>query len=456
MIFLLLLLMLTAVGIASKALRYKTYDATQDYRYDFDKREALVRTLPLHNNQIAVDFTLPDPDTTLLLKLHVDTTLSGKVLQPSLTLQSGGKSVTEYLEPGAKGIRYINISPLAATLDDKITLHGERVTLSDQNAEMILFHNPKRQNARILVLAPHPDDAEIAAYGLYSTYPDKSYVVTITAGDSGPNNYDEIYPHDRVKAYLLKAKIRVWNSITVPLIGGVLPDRCINLGFFDGTLKEMYLHKESPVMTQQTRSGDINIYRRYNISPLQKGLRGRADWNSLVGNLLYLLHEIRPDIVVLPSPRLDNHPDHIYAAVAMMEAIRKWGEKRGKLFLYTNHFTLNEYYPYGNAGALVSPPPNFQPLYFEGVYSHTLPEERQKEKILALEAMNDLRLDTEWLTPRGAAKVALKELLKRDFLGIEYANYYRRAVRANELFFTVGFEALHDPRKFKALTGIAE
>ncbi len=449
LLFTLLAIVAAVVSIYAKASRYP-YDVTQDYRYDFNKTRMLTRSAEIRNNHIKIDFTIPGTTTTTLLKIHVKTTAAGKFLQPSLKIGTKENTVTEYLEPGAEGIRYINISPLKLNHKTKLTLTGKYLSIPDQEAELILYKNPDIQQAKIMILAPHPDDAEIAAYGLYSRFHENSYIVTVTAGDSGPNTYDEIYS-DPVKSYMAKAKIRIWNSITVPLIGGVLPQKCVNLGFFDGTLEKMYQQNPLPVKAMQTKISDINSYRKYNISPLAKDLNGTANWNSLVSNLQYLIQTIQPDIILSPSPILDNHPDHRYSAIALFEAIRNTKLKKGKLLLYTNHFTLNEYYPYGDAGGAVSPPPNFQKLYFESIYSFNLSKALQKEKILALDAMNDLRLDTEWQTPKGAFKVGLKELLKRDFLGIEYANYYRRAIRENELFLVVDFKSLQNPEKFQAL-----
>ena len=444
----------TLYSIYRHASRYP-YDVTKDYLYDFSDKDTVTRTVSVENNRIVPDFTVPGRNSSLLLKLRIESSLPGKYLQPVLTVTSGKNSIAEYLEPGAKGIRYINISPLQIKHGDTLTLQGKYLNVPDQKAELIVSKNPNLKEAKILILAPHPDDAEIAAYGLYSTFHENTYIVTATAGDYGPNLYDEIYS-DPVKAYMAKAKIRIWNSITVPLIGSIPPKRCVNLGFFDGTLEKMYQQKPHPVTALGTKISDVNIYRHYNISPLAKKSAEKATWATMVKDFGDLLQKIQPDIVLAPSPVLDNHPDHRYAAIALFEAIAKNRNLHGKVLLYTNHFTLNEYYPYGEAGGAVSPPPNFQELYFESIYSFNLPKEKQQEKILALDAMNDLRLDTEWHTARGAFKVALKELLKRDYLGIEYANYYRRAVRRNELFFVVDFKAFRDKEKFRHISGLRE
>jgi hypothetical protein len=51
---------------------------------------------------------------------------------------------------------------------------------------------------------------------------------------AGPHTYDEIYS-DTDLHYQVKGKLRVWDSITVPMLGGVIPEHAINLGYFDNT-----------------------------------------------------------------------------------------------------------------------------------------------------------------------------------------------------------------------------
>ena len=172
----------------------------------------------------------------------------------------------------------------------------------------------------------------------------------------------------------------------------------------------------------------------------------------MVGNIEYLLKEIKPDIIVTPYPALDYHKDHKLSSIALFEAIMKSGIRKGKLYLYTNHFTLNEYYPYGNMGGVISLPPNFgETIYFENIYSHPLTIDNQNDKIFALEAMNDLRLDTEWRFSGGAIKITLKKI-KRDILGIEN-NYYKRSVRSNELFFVTEISNIYDDEKRRKIIG---
>ena len=138
--------------------------------------------------------------------------------------------------------------------------------------------------------------------------------------------------------------------------------------------------------------------------------------------------------------------------MALFEAIKRTGLQEGQLYLYTNHFVLNEYYPYGKTGGAVSLPPSFgHQWYFDSIYSHPLSEDNQKDKILALEAMHDLRLDTEWLYTDSTFKLAF-ENFERDIFGQENS-YFKRAVRSNELFFVTEISSLYNEEKYTKLVG---
>lgn len=542
------------------------YDTSLNYNYNFKGSDAKIIDLKLKDGKL----TLPYFDRTkpftvseikrasdlirysAFLKVSVSTTFMGKFFQPEAELisyfypadnvnekanninstinDSRAKpikqkvSILEYFENGAQGVRYINVSPLFAPfisadeLDSKISkieiqLKGKRVSFQDQRAELILFKNHDISNSKIVIIAPHPDDAEIAAFGLYSSLavPNRSnpsgsskniYVATITAGDAGTYQYDEIYS-SRKNHFLKKGKIRTWNSITVPLLGGVQSDNVINLGFFDGTLQTMFEKNPESVKALYTGISNIKIFRQQNISPLADLLTGGANWNSLVENLVNLLKYIKPDIIVTPYPALDRHPDHKFTSIALFEAIKQvaiinadeknenqeqeraeqnenqpadshqsYDIRRAYLYFYTNHFVLNEYYPYGQMGAVISLPPVFKNIehsgekdkelpikaelamdniYFRAIYSHQLSADRQREKILSLEAMNDLRPDTSWRFSKEALKMAVASV-KRDIMG-KNVSYYRRAVRNNELFFVVPVSDIYNPAVLSKIIG---
>ena len=92
------------------------------------------------------------------------------------------------------------------------------------------------------MIAPHPDDAEIAAFGLYADR--QASVVTVTAGNAGDMNY-RASVSDPAEHYALKGYLRAVDSVTVPWQGNIPPERTANLGYFDGRLDAMYLAPEA-------------------------------------------------------------------------------------------------------------------------------------------------------------------------------------------------------------------
>lgn len=415
------------------------YLTDKDYIYDFNNTESEAITLTLKDYIIDLGINEINKNTTVLLKIAVNATKLGQYFTPVIKITYNGKSYTHALEPGAKGLRYLNLSSLHLNKNTRIKLEGKFVSLNNQTVTLIVFKNPQIQEKKILIIAPHPDDAEIAAYGLYSAMPNDTYIITVTAGDGGSDlKYKEVFYHSQRKRYYIKGKMRTIESITVPLLGGVTPEHCINLGFFNDGLGKMYQDKSSEVRGFFTKSTDINTFRQYNVSSLSKGLGGTTNWNSLVDNLAYLLNEIKPEIIISPYPALDMHPDHKYSSLALFEALKQIGKKEGKLFLYTNHANLSEYYPYGKTGDSVSLPPyNTSSIYFNSIYSHKVSLNIQNEKKFALEAMSDLRYeknDSFFLDPCSGQI----DLICKDY------SYIRRSARSNELFFIIDIENIYD------------
>ena len=136
-----------------------------------------------------------------------------------------------------------------------------------------LFETDPDLSGRILVLAPHPDDAEIGAFGLYANR--EATVVTVTAGNAGSNTYAAVFGEDDVAAaYQFKGRIRAIDSVTVPWQGRIPPQRAFNLGYFDARLGEMHARRNEVIPEMYGPNTDIGVYRRENLgSLLPKGPR---------------------------------------------------------------------------------------------------------------------------------------------------------------------------------------
>lgn len=438
-IFVALALFFTLIVVGAERNAIYRYDVKKDYIYDFSHAHPVKINYQLRDGKVHIKSRGTHWDA-VFLKVRLKTTLLGHFFDPKVFIKVDGSKSTQTVERGAEGIRYLNLSNLNLHGGATISISGDHVKIKDQQVTLIyLNHNISLDNAKILVIAPHPDDAEIAAFGLYSRR--NTYVVTITAGDAGGDKYDEIFA-DKRKQFIAKGKVRVWNSLTVPMLGGVDSSRIVNLGYFDGTLPKMHASRGTPVSSLHTGASSVYFFRKPKKSALFRPRKdGRATWDALVMDLQYIIKKVKPDIIVAPYPRIDWHSDHQMSTIAVIEALKALHIKNGSLFLYTNHEIYSDCYPYGSVGEAVTLPPSFNALYFDSIYSYKLLPHEQKMKLLALDAMNDLRLDTEWRFVTGAAKLLYRTLAEK----IEGNNksYFRRAVRANELFFVVDIKNLY-------------
>lgn len=352
----------------------------------------------------------------------------GAEQDPWVEISAGETRIVQYVDPNAVGVRWLNLSGLREHLADgtEITIRTHALTLNPESATLRLFDNHLDLRQRILVIAPHPDDAEIAAFGLYADR--QASVVTVTAGNAGDMNY-RARVSDPAQHYALKGYLRAVDSVTIPWQGGIPPERTANLGYFDGRLDAMY---EAPGQTFPEVYGantDVAPYRRANLSTLVPGAARANSWQHLVEDLAQVLRKVNPQIVVMPDPRLDTHLDHEFTTVALGQALERW-QGNPVFLLYTNH-TDNNHYPYGPEGTVVSLPPSDQRLGMQKIYSHPTAHALQIRKLFALESMHDLRLSPDEQISCGSAVMARRP----DYPRSVEEDYFRRAPRANELFY---------------------
>jgi LmbE family N-acetylglucosaminyl deacetylase len=370
----------------------------------------------------------PGWDTALL-----GVKVSGSSDDPKVTLSVGDTRIEQYLDPKASGLRWLNLTGLRDKLTDgaAVDIAAAGTTLDPAGATLRVFANKLDFKGPILIIAPHPDDAEIAAFGFYADHSANTTIVTVTSGNAGDANYED-HVKDPAKQYLLKGYLRAWDSVTIPWQGGVPPSRTYNMGYFDARLKTMR-QKPAEVMPElYGPNTDLAPYRKANVATLLPNGSRQSSWNNLVADMLTLLTRVKPTTIVMPYPQLDTHADHQYATVALFDALPKW---RGnpKFLLYTNHATGTENrYPYGPPGTALSLPPfAFQTLPVQGVYAHPVSADMQLKKLFALESMHDLRLSPAEQDRCGDPNAPRRPDYPRQPL----VDYLRRGPRPQELFF---------------------
>ncbi len=395
--------------------------------YEFATAESVAYGVRLRRVGDSISFSwpraVPQWDTALL-----SVRSRGAEHDSWVEVSAGGSRVEQYLDPDAVGVRWLNLSGLRPqlTAGSEVTLRTHAVILEAEVATLRLFDNHLDLRQRILVIAPHPDDAEIAAFALYADR--QASVVTVTAGNAGDMNYSANVS-DPADHYALKGYLRAVDSVTVPWQGQIPPERTANLGYFDGRLDAMYLAPTQVIPEVYSANTDVARYRRANLSTLVSGAARSNTWQHLVEDLVEVLRKVNPAIVVMPDPRLDTHLDHEFTSVALEQAVEQW-QGDPVFLLYTNHSDGN-HYPYGPAGTVVSLPPGEQRLRVQKIYSHAVAHDLQVRKLFALESMHDLRLSPDEQISCGSVMVAHRP----DYPRAPEEDYFRRAPRANELFY---------------------
>jgi LmbE family N-acetylglucosaminyl deacetylase len=403
----------------------------------------------------AIDVTLSDANGAAALTwpesagewdtalLRAQVRVDPAAVAPYVEVSAAGVSDRQYFPASDSGQRWLNLAFLRGTLKPSttVTIRGEGVAIAPGAAALRLFASAPDLARSILILAPHPDDAEIAAFGVYAQR--RASVVTVTSGNAGVPTYESVFD-DLADLYLFKGRIRVIDSITVPWQGGIPPERAFNMGYFDARLAEMHDKRDAVIPEMYRKNSDIVVYRRENISSLLPKRSRESKWDNLVDDTLSVLKKVNPAVIVAPHPQLDTHRDHQFTAVALAEALGRW-RKRVALLLYTNHADRNRY-PYGPAGTIMSLPPPLGAsgeIPLDAVYSHPVSPSLQRLKLFALESMHDLRF-----TPTRQYQLAKGEerAVSPEKTGPEPdITYLRRAPRSNELFY------VYDEESFTAM-----
>ena len=95
---------------------------------------------------------------------------------------------------------------------------------------------------------------------------------------------------------------------------------------------QMYLNPDHDFENDGADKFDFQRLRQMNRSSLI-GDAEACTWKSLVQDLSRIFAELKPTIVVMPHPGLDPNPDHLFATVALLEALQSICSRTGRMFL---------------------------------------------------------------------------------------------------------------------------
>ncbi|NVZ67743.1 PIG-L deacetylase family protein [Pseudomonas costantinii] len=406
------------------------YSAKDDYQYQFASDTEQPKVI-LDKGRLVLGQPLElSGDETLILALRLESSMLGRFIDPFVALPEGDRQV---FERGVNGLRYLNLTGQAqALVDGKLRLRG-RFCRVQGTPVLSVFRQPDVRQQRVMVIAPHADDAELAAFGLYSqaTQP---WIVTLTAGEVEAEHYQQM-GLGKPQAARLKGRLRAWDSIAVPRWAGVPEAHCVQLGYFCMRLAAMKAEPDRAVASLEAELVDIRMFRQFNPFTLPADADGRPTWNNLLADLRAVLLMARPEVIVLPNPVLDPHPDHICAQQAVLEALQGLEWQPTTLLGYANHLHDNDRWPMGDSGAGIALPPCFDSTYTLQPYCLPLSEERQCDKAMSLGMMHDLQ-------PRMPFKRRVRRVIQRLLAGRAVSpwgenEFFRKAVRRHELFWFI-------------------
>ncbi|KWV85853.1 GlcNAc-PI de-N-acetylase [Pseudomonas fluorescens] len=372
-------------------------------------------------------------DETLIVGIELKSTWLGRFFDPAVDLLGLQSPDRQAFERGVAGRRYLNLTGAAEALAaGKLELRGRFCRIKGQPT-LWRFRQPDYRQQRVMVIAPHADDAELAAFSLYSQATE-SWIVTLTAGEIEAEHYQNM-GLPKAEAARLKGRLRAWDSVAVPRWAGVPEAQCVQLGYFCMQLQAMQAAPDQPQASREAGLADTRLFRQFNGFALPGDADGAPTWHNLIADLRALLLKARPQVIVLPTPLLDPHADHICAHAAVLEALQGLEWQPDTLLGYANHLHDNDRWPMGDSGAGVALPPRFDGAVELVPCSFALALSQQQDKAMALGMMHDLQ-------PPAPFKRRVRRWLQQLLAGRSPSPYgenefFRKAVRRHELLWVL-------------------
>ena len=415
------------------------YNPKTDYIYDLDSDSTI--KAELQDGLITHSEKMLSPAlNTWLLEVRLQAApVRGRIYDPHITLRCGEKEQKQYFERGLSGKRYLNLSCFSDELraQKPIQFNTTYCSLKNRTGKLHGFNHPDYTRQKVLVIAPHADDAELASFGLYSRSKDV-HLITLTAGEVEMEDYYHVYDSPE-KASLLKGRLRSMDGIAIPLWGGVAQERCIQLGYFCKRLKDMHNQPDTEFPSLTANCSDTRTFREFNSRKLSSDANGKPTWNNLVQDLVELLDDIQPEVIITPNPDIDPHPDHIYSTKALHQALELSVASPHTEMSYANHYRTTDHFGFGPAHTNSTVPPNLTDLGKLKIFSFPLSEDDQKRKSFALEMMHDLK--TQKSSKKVIRQQLQKWLIKRDYNRYGSDSYFDKAIKNQEIYIKKKYNA---------------
>ena len=402
------------------------YSPQDDYQYRFPESIQPISVQIIDGRLPLEPALLTNQQATVIAKVQIKSSWLGRWFDPSVCIGNDQQA----FERGAQGLRYLNLTGQAkALVADGLAVQGRFCRIA-VDVELYVFSQSSPVTENVMILAPHADDAELAAFGLYSSAQHVS-IVTLTQGEIEAEYYQRLGLSQQ-QAAQLKGRLRSWDSVAIPLWGGVPQANCVQLGYYCMQLPSMAEQPAVPFASKQSGESDIRSARQHNAMQLPADVSGLPTWQNLVADLAGCLMHFKPDVVVMPHPEIDPHADHIATTQALFQALEQSDWRPKRLFLYANHLHDNDRWPMGNANTGVALPPAMLELPADQLFSYVLSEQQQLDKAMALLMQHDLQ-------PPQPFKKRLRRLIQQLLTGRRWPKtgdneFLRKAVRKHELF----------------------
>ncbi|MEC8919299.1 PIG-L deacetylase family protein [Salinicola sp. V024] len=349
---------------------------------------------------------------------------------PRVTISGGERSPEVFsLEPERDRQR------IAYPLPEDVAAEGE-LQLSVEGARLVetprlRWHPRPALTGPYLILAPHPDDAELAAGGFYTDQAETMHIVTLSCGEklkSMDRQYLSGLDQTQADASRRKAEWRRWNVYATPLLSGLSPERSTLIGVPDGQGWSL-IHDGTP----QTPAWPVRETRAFNRVELPFSETDVLEREHVLAALRQLIDTLRPETVLVTDPEFDPHGDHRATSLALALALSESAHRPANVMLYANHY--RHAYPPGPAFQPAWMPP--KSIAIDSLFDDApvpmlwpLAPAMQKHKALLLDSMSDLSSRAN----RRQQRQRVKRAGFRPTFAAERDPYFQSAVRSTEFF----------------------